>query len=988
MNKKNICGLFLVLGFVACLCAISAQAAALLEVGPGKTYTTIQAAVNAAVTGDEIKIYAGTYVETVTLTNKNYLYIHANGTDRVTLKGGFSLYNPSSATWSDNNLIEGIFVDKTGAASGWAVTHQYARNNEYRNCIFYGDNSGACGIYGYLEYGLNIARHCTFYGLNIPSEGGYASGLHFFDSIVAFNSSISYNSNAGAATYSDFYHNPTGPGLPTLIGSTTGTIYVDPLFISTDPYSPNFLAPSVSSPCKGTASDGNDMGASPRAPVGVQLTVGPGKQYPTIQQAVNACTGGEVITVYAGNYQEDVTIDVSSGTGPLGIALRVNDGDIVVLKGGFILIGSSSPLCEGIVISGFYIDKRGAENNSWGIHCTYARNNTFKNCVIFAEGLGTGGSGIYGTYGYGLNTALHCTLVGLTYPYSNGYGSGLYVVNSIVAFNDSGAYNYPGYSGAAKYSDFYNNPGVSGLPYEIGDTTGTINADPAFVSTTVYCSNFLWLTASTSPCIGTASDGGNMGALPATASSTCLPDMLSTIPAAGESMPRAIGNVIKIVESNTIPAISSVPLKITKLGTLTDVGSNFTYSLATTTKTNDTLIATENGQVLQDNAWYRIEPVGDWSNPFSNWSMAFEFDAVALIGDIDRNTNVNFSDMALLASQWTDSGSTLGNVDLNADNKVGFSDFALLGSNWTKQASQNPWVDVNVVEYSGNPILTYGVEPSGPATVGNLHVCVRKKNASSPYMMWYSGDTSDVRRIYLATSTDGMAWTKQGQVLSESGKHTMMPSVLWDASANLWKAWYTSSSGSGPYSIFYATSPDGTTWTKYVGNPVFGPNTTPGSWDVSSVREPAVIYDSAAGLYKMWYWGNNNGGDPNVYGVRATGYATSPNGINWTRIGKINSTSNMTSCDVLKLNGFYYMFANIGPHIGYAVSLDGITWQDDENNPLIRAATGSWNASYIQASSILYDSAAGLLRIYYNGGNYSLPSDGTTVGLATTPFVP
>jgi hypothetical protein len=39
-----------------------------LEVGPGKTYATIQAAVNAANAGDEIYVYPGTYNESVDLS--------------------------------------------------------------------------------------------------------------------------------------------------------------------------------------------------------------------------------------------------------------------------------------------------------------------------------------------------------------------------------------------------------------------------------------------------------------------------------------------------------------------------------------------------------------------------------------------------------------------------------------------------------------------------------------------------------------------------------------------------------------------------------------------------------------------------------------------------------------------------------------------------------------------------------------------------------
>ena len=47
------------------LIAVSAAQAIVLDVGPGKTYTTIQAAVAASSNFDEIVIYGGTYAETV-----------------------------------------------------------------------------------------------------------------------------------------------------------------------------------------------------------------------------------------------------------------------------------------------------------------------------------------------------------------------------------------------------------------------------------------------------------------------------------------------------------------------------------------------------------------------------------------------------------------------------------------------------------------------------------------------------------------------------------------------------------------------------------------------------------------------------------------------------------------------------------------------------------------------------------------------------------
>ena len=247
---------------------MAAWASGALEVGPGKTYSTIQAAIDAAADGSEIIIYEGTYVETVAITGLSNLNIHAAGTDQVTVKGTFNLSSPTSTIVCENNLVEGLYFDKRGASSGWAVQHSYARNNTYKNCVFYGDGSGASGIYGNLSYGLNLARHSTFYGLGSPYSAGYGNGLHVFDSIVAFNLYQPYNYSGwnGVAKYSNYYNNPDIPNLPTYVGDTTGTVTGNPQFYSTDPASEYFLYLNPGSPGHETAEDGLNMGALPTVP--------------------------------------------------------------------------------------------------------------------------------------------------------------------------------------------------------------------------------------------------------------------------------------------------------------------------------------------------------------------------------------------------------------------------------------------------------------------------------------------------------------------------------------------------------------------------------------------------------------------------------------------------------------------------------------------------------------------------------------------------
>ena len=79
--------------------------------------------------------------------------------------------------------------------------------------------------------------------------------------------------------------------------------------------------------------------------------------------------------------------------------------------------------------------------------------------------------------------------------------------------------------------------------------------------------------------------------------------------------------------------------------------------------------------------------------------------------------------------------------------------------------------------------------------------------------------------------------------------------------------------------IGLSTSEDGLTWTKYSSLPVIS-NGSSQSW--ASFREvPAtLLYED--GLYKLWFNGNNRNLSSDSGFGSGFGYATSPDGINWT----------------------------------------------------------------------------------------------------------
>jgi predicted GH43/DUF377 family glycosyl hydrolase len=128
------------------------------------------------------------------------------------------------------------------------------------------------------------------------------------------------------------------------------------------------------------------------------------------------------------------------------------------------------------------------------------------------------------------------------------------------------------------------------------------------------------------------------------------------------------------------------------------------------------------------------------------------------------------------------------------------------------------------------------------------------------YHMWYNGHSTGAGGLRLghAISPDAITWTKDtnNPVLIPSGKwdspRVEMPSVVFDGMN--YHMWYAG----GEYfswQIGYATSENGSTWTKYPNNPVLREGSA-GSWDAKSVAWSSVI-DSAGAKYKMWYAGSS-----------------------------------------------------------------------------------------------------------------------------------
>jgi predicted GH43/DUF377 family glycosyl hydrolase len=264
-------------------------------------------------------------------------------------------------------------------------------------------------------------------------------------------------------------------------------------------------------------------------------------------------------------------------------------------------------------------------------------------------------------------------------------------------------------------------------------------------------------------------------------------------------------------------------------------------------------------------------------------------------------------------------------------------------------------------QHPGNPVL----EPGAPGSWddGGGFVLAVVFNGSN-YHLWYEGLSPDGywRGIGHATSPDRVTWTKDdpaNPVLTPGGAPGGWDDVGVSGAAVIWdgaqfRMWYGGVAGDGVERACYATSPDGTTWTKLACNlPGLEPG-VPNDWDLDEVRPITVIIEG--GTYRMWYSGVRDLGNPiGLTGV--VGYAESLDGLNWTKrpdpvLEPDENTweERITAAPYVIFNGSsYHMFylggteafpATVRYSNGYAFSADGIHWNKSAANPIIEVDPG------------------------------------------------
>jgi len=240
------------------------------------------------------------------------------------------------------------------------------------------------------------------------------------------------------------------------------------------------------------------------------------------------------------------------------------------------------------------------------------------------------------------------------------------------------------------------------------------------------------------------------------------------------------------------------------------------------------------------------------------------------------------------------------------------------------------------------------------------------------YHMFYMGqeEGSPFGRLFdigHATSPDGSDWTRDpaNPVLVRGGAgewdsdSIAFPAVIHDGTE--FRMWYIGSDGEVD-AVGYATSPDGTTWTKHAANPVMSAGPV-GSFDDGSIWPGTVIFDGEK--YRMWYTGERDVDDF----VWTIGYAESDDGLSWTRhpepvvVPDPAWNDFIVYAPAVVFDGSTYRMwygANnrTSLSIGYAISNDGIEWTHYWGNPVVNQNNS------VDVSAVIYDESVGSYRLW------------------------
>jgi predicted GH43/DUF377 family glycosyl hydrolase len=248
----------------------------------------------------------------------------------------------------------------------------------------------------------------------------------------------------------------------------------------------------------------------------------------------------------------------------------------------------------------------------------------------------------------------------------------------------------------------------------------------------------------------------------------------------------------------------------------------------------------------------------------------------------------------------------------------------------------------------------------------------------------YSSFEAGVWYTNLATSPDGIAWTRRGRVLSpdpntwDRGYIAANGSALWHNGEFLY--WYEAGEHDGPKRIGLARSSDGLHFRKEP-EPVLdvGPYR---SWDERAVADPYVV--EVDGWLYMYYLGQDRAVPPH----QRIGVARSRDGISWEKL-RSNPIVDMAAPGsggmdergagepaVFVWRGHYWMLitgrdAHEHRTLAALWSNDGIHWT---RLPQVFSGDQPWDSTVLCDPSVIVTDAG--VRIWFGGGDVARPDEG------------
>lgn len=299
----------------------------------------------------------------------------------------------------------------------------------------------------------------------------------------------------------------------------------------------------------------------------------------------------------------------------------------------------------------------------------------------------------------------------------------------------------------------------------------------------------------------------------------------------------------------------------------------------------------------------------------------------------------------------------------------------------------NPVVPPSPNNQSGNLFLKIDRENT-PAGVVSLTAYLTRQGFTSlsGTMNLLTDTTATISFNQLPVGDWHLRITAQNQagVILYTGETTVTVQANFITQVNLTLIPTGNGYGSINILVTWGTTPSSQQWIDFNANPVLSKINN--FYDQNGISHPIILYEN--NNYKMWF--NNMAADNKSY----TFYATSPDGINWTRVGTFPTlfpgigdawdNGSVTTFCVLKLDtGYKLYYSGLSTvtgkrQIGVATSLNGINWEKN-STPILSGSSSGWDFLISGGEVVMVN---GVYYLYYSASSNSYSE--YKIGVATS----